>query len=80
MRAKVFALRMGNDYLDDAVLYTTLRDARQAYATTAQELARYGQTLEASIHIADTPDHIVEYPDYVLSLNGRGSVVMERVY
>lgn len=80
MRMKVFALRMGNDYLDDAVLYLNLRDARQAFKQTATELARYGQAIEATIHMADTPDHIVEYPDYTLKLNGQGRVIMDRVY
>lgn len=48
------------------------------FTYTARELARYGQSIEASIHIADNRDELDEYPDYVLSLGSRGGLVKER--
>ena len=71
-------LREGSDYLEDAVRYHTISDAKASFMTTAQELDRYGQKHEAAIHIADTLDEVVEYPDYVLSLGKRGGLVCER--
>ena len=71
-------LRIGNDYLEDAKCYRTKQDAVRAYREVATELYRYGQTLQASLHIAQNKDEVVEYPDYVLSLSHSGRVVLER--
>ncbi len=71
-------LRMGNDYLEDAVKYNSVAACVEAYRVVAVELDRYGQNIEASIHIADTKEELNEYPDFVLSLGPRGGVKKER--
>lgn len=73
----MYFLRMGGDYLDDAKPYATKQAAIEAYAETARELARYGQTTEASIHVAESFDDLQEYPDFALSLGKRGGVKIE---
>lgn len=73
-----YFLRIGGDYLEDAVEYRTKTEAINAYKNTARELAKFGQGLEASIHIGDSRDEVVEYPDFVLSLGPRGGVRVER--
>jgi hypothetical protein len=78
MSARRCYLREGADYLDDARPFASIRAARDAYATSARELARYGQAHDASIHIATSRDELAEYPDYVLTLGPRGGVRMER--
>lgn len=62
-----YFLRIGTDYLSDAVPYRTLSAAKQAYREVAEELDRYGQAIEASIHMANQACETVEYPDLVLS-------------
>jgi hypothetical protein len=73
----LYFLRIGEDYLDDARAYRTKRGAVAAYGRVARELDQYGQTIEASIHIAPRPADAVEYPDFVLSLGPRGGVRVE---
>lgn len=46
------------------------------YRATMEELARYGQRIEASIHIAKTIDTVDEYPDIVLTPGPRGGVTI----
>lgn len=75
---KYWFLRIGNDALEEASRYDTKRDAVTAYKDVAKELAYYGQSIEASLHIAPTSDEVVEYPDYVLSLTEHGSVHIEQ--
>ena len=71
-------LRQGSDYLEDAEPHNSIGDAKAAFLETATELAGYGQVHEASIHIADSIEEVVEYPDYVLSLGPRGGLKFER--
>lgn len=71
-------LREGTDAIEDATLYRTKKDAVNAYKWAAQELAEYGQELEATIHVADCRENIAEYPDYVLYLGPRGGVNVEK--
>lgn len=71
-------LREGSDYLEDATRFNTIADAKESFRRAAKDLDRYGQKHEATIHIADTMDEVVEYPDYVLSLGKRGGLVCER--
>jgi len=73
-----YYLRMGNDYLNEAERHATLRDAVAAFREVANELGRYGQRIEASVHIADKRSECAEYPDYVLSVGPRGGVRYER--
>lgn len=72
-----YFLRLGSDYLEDAAAYRRKSSAVAVFAESARELARYGQRLEASIHVADTRDELAEYPDFVLSLGPRGGVRVE---
>lgn len=71
-------LRMGNDSLDEAVRCPSLKYAKGEFMATALELDRYGQRIDASIHIATDADEVVEYPDLVLSLGPRGGLKCER--
>jgi hypothetical protein len=73
-----YYLRMGNDYLNEAARHATLRDAVAAFREVANELGRYDQRIEASIHIAAKRSECDEYPDYVLSVGPRGGVRCER--
>ena len=60
-------LRIGDDCLEDATQHKSLAQAEAAYRKVAEELGRYGQAIEATIHIAKTIDEVVEYPDFVLT-------------
>ncbi len=70
-------LRIGDDYLDDALCYQTKQAAINKYQRVAQELARYEQNIEAALHRASRRDALDEYPDFVLSLGVRGGVRVE---
>ena len=56
----------------------SVKDAKEEFLRTARELDRFGQTVEASLHIAKSKDLINEYPDYVLSLGKFGGLRCER--
>ena len=71
-------LRVGDDYLEQAKAYSSKRAACVAFRREAEELAEYDQTLEASIHYANSKAELVEYPDFVLSLGPRGGLKVER--
>lgn len=73
MSARYF-LRLGSDDLDQARRYRTRADAVAAFGAVARELARYGQGLDASVHLAASRAELDEYPDLVLSLGPRGGV------
>ena len=67
-------LRLGNDTLEQAKRYRTKKAAIAAYAATARELARYGQSIEATLHYARNAEELAEYPDYTLFLSARGAI------
>ena len=71
-------LRIGDDTLEEALRFANKRNASAEYQRIANELAQYGQTIDASLHIAPTRAEVVEYPDYVLSLNENGRVITEQ--
>ena len=71
-------LRLGNDPLDNATRHSTIQEAVDAYAEAARELDRYGQKLEATLHLAPGWGLADEYPDYVLSMGPRGGIRRER--
>ncbi|AOZ05894.1 hypothetical protein [Cupriavidus malaysiensis] len=73
-----YFLRTGDDYLDQAVKYSSKAGAVAAFRETSDELDRYGQSITASLHIADTLDEVVEYPDFVLERGPRGGIKGER--
>lgn len=64
--------------LDAAQGFLTKGAAVQAFADSARQLARYGQSLEATLHIANGRAELQEYPDFVLSLGPRDGVRVER--
>lgn len=76
---KKYYLRIGDDYLDDAEEHQTLADAKSAFLCAAQELAGYGQAIEASIHIGTSHEDLDEYPDFVLALGPRGGLQCHRL-
>ena len=69
-------LRYSTDY-DEYERHATKADACAAFSETAEELDRYGQRIEASLHMAPSEDEIAEYPDFVLSLGPRGGLVVQ---
>lgn len=71
-------LRLGSDYLEEALVYQTKGAAIRKYQRVAQELERYGQSLEASLHRAPNRAALNEYPELVLSLGPRGGARVER--
>lgn len=71
-------LSYSTDYLDDAVYFSSVVQAVEDFRLCAEDLARFEQKIEATIHIAPTREEVVEYPDYVLSLGPRGGVKKER--
>jgi hypothetical protein len=73
-----YFLRIGSDSLEQAIKCHSLRDAKDHFAEVARELDRYGQEIDASVHISDKRSTISEYPDYVLSLGPRGGIRVER--
>lgn len=71
-------LCFAGEYLDDAQKCRSIEFAKGEFLAAAQELDRFGQRIEASIHIAPRRSEIAEYPDYVLSLGPRGGLKVER--
>ena len=72
-----YFLRIGTDTLGQALAYNSKREAVAAFGRVARELDQYGQTIDATIHIAPRPSDVVEYPDVVLTLGPRGGVHVE---
>jgi hypothetical protein len=77
MTKKYWFLRIGSDYLEDAKRYSTKATAIYKFKQIAEELARYGQEIEASLHAAPSRDAVNEYPDFVLVLGPRGGVQVQ---
>lgn len=74
----MFFLRGQEQCLSDATGYASKRQAIAAYESIARELARFGQSYEATLHVADCRANLKEYPEYALSLGPRGGVRCER--
>ena len=70
-------LRYQADYLADAEACRSIAEAKAKFHQTAQQLDRYGQKIEATIHIAPALSEAAEYPDYLLSLSPKGKLVCE---
>ena len=70
----LYFLRIGDDALEAARAYQTKAGAIAAYGRVARELWSYGQEIDATIHLAQRPADVAEYPDFVLSLGPRGGV------
>lgn len=45
---------LATGYLSEALRFDTLKDAAQCFKEGAEELARYGQRHEATVHIAES--------------------------
>lgn len=71
-------LRYPDVHLQHAQVFRSVAATCRAFKRTADELGRFGQTIEASIHIAKNRSELVEYPDYVLSVGPRGGLKKER--
>jgi len=72
-------LRMGDDALADAEPCHSLAVARATYMAAARELVRYGQKINATVHIATSLAAAAEYPDYLLELGPRGGLQSTRL-
>lgn len=70
----LYFLRIGDDALEEARAYQTKAGAIAAYGRVARELWSHGQEIDATIHLAQRPADVAEYPDFVLSLGPRGGV------
>ena len=77
-RARHCYLRIGDDLLEQATPHPSVRDALLVFADTARSLARFDQTIAATLHFADKVDQLVEDPDRFLRLGPRGGIVVER--
>jgi hypothetical protein len=73
-----YFLRYDNDYLDAALKFAYKKNAINHFRNTAEDLSRYEQHVEATLHIANFRDELVEYPDFVLTLGPRGGVRCEK--
>jgi len=71
-------LRFGSDALETADRHHSVASAIAAYRDAATELARYGQEIEATIHLTPSRGFPDEYPDYLLTLGPRGGLWVER--
>lgn len=71
-------LRVGNDPLEDATRHETIADAKADFKAIADDLGRFGQTINATLHIAPDFDSVVEDPDYLLEIGPRGGLVCSR--
>lgn len=69
-----YYLCIGVDTLDDACRYETKKDALDTFRDVAQGLARFGQTVYGTVHIADKRSECVDEPDFYLRLGPRGGV------
>lgn len=66
-----------NDGRVEYVGYPSLSAAKRAYTLVAEDLGRFGQVIEATIHLANTESEVAEYPDFVLSIGPRGGLKIE---
>jgi len=73
----MYYVRIGDDYLDQAIAFKTKSAAVDYYRTVAEELDRYGQAIGATVHVAPNREMVGEYPDWVLSLGPRGGLQVE---
>ena len=73
-----YYLCVGTDTIEQSSRHHRKSDALDAFREVAEELARYDQRVEGSIHIADRRSECDEYPDFVLSLGPRGGLRCER--
>lgn len=73
---RVYLLYQG-EYLEDATGYQSKWAAVDAFERTARELDRFGQKIEASLHLG-VQGELNEYPDFVLSLGPRGGLRVEK--
>lgn len=71
-------LCIGVDTLDDACPYETKAEALATFRDVAEGLARFGQPVTGTLHMAAMRDALVEDPDWALSLGPRGGVRCER--
>jgi hypothetical protein len=69
-----YYLCIGVDTLDDACRYATKKDALDTFRDVAQGLARFGQTVHGTVHIANKRSECVDDPDFYLRLGPRGGV------
>lgn len=74
---KTFLCYVG-ETLEDAKPFGSKSSAVADFENTALKLARYGQAIEASLHVAEGAESLAKYPDFVLSLGPRGGVRCER--
>jgi hypothetical protein len=72
-------LRIGNDTLDEAKPRSSLASAERYFRYVAEDLDRFGQEIDATIHIADSRAELVEDADYHLALGPRGGLVRTKL-
>lgn len=70
-------LRYQGEYLAQAEACRSISEAKHKFQCAAQQLAGFGQRIEATIHIPRAGE-LHEYPDYALSLGDKGNIKRER--
>jgi hypothetical protein len=73
----MYYVRIGNDYLEQAIPFKTKSAAVDYYRAVAEDLDRFGQAISATVHVAPDRDMVNEYPDWVLSLGPKGGLRVE---
>jgi hypothetical protein len=73
-----YYLLLESDSIEEAIKCPSVRSAKTKYSEIARELDRYGQSIDATVHISASRSAIEEYPDYILSIGPRGGVRVER--
>lgn len=73
-----YYLCVGTDTIEESSRHHRLADAIDAYRDVANDLGRFGQGIDGTIHRAAKRSECDEYPDYVLSIGPRGGVRCER--
>lgn len=74
---KTCYLRIGADDITEAQRCISVAAAKREFGRVARDLARFGQAIEGTIHIADSRWDVAEYPDFVLRLSDSGGVICE---
>jgi len=68
----------GAAFMHEYECYHAKHECLDSFRRTAEDLGRFGQAIEASVHIAPKRAEIAEHPDFVLSLGPRGGLRVER--
>lgn len=69
-----YVMRYADSPREEVTRFETIDAATAAFIKRAGDLARFGQSVEASLHFLRYNGAWEEYPDYLLSIGPRGGV------